>query len=708
MSKGSEFLPEVLGLIKERLEEIDKNIQVVRQDINSMNEYYWDNYTEMDQYGYEDYDNQQALKMQVNANQENWKMRRRLKRMLDAPFFGSVEFVYDGEEEPEDFYIGIGNFARERGGLPLIYDWRAPVSSLFYDYDKGEASYVAPGGRMDGEILSKWQYKIRNGKMVYEFESDVKIDDDILKQELGANSDTKLKNIVRTIQKEQNAIIRNTKDKILAIQGVAGSGKTSVALHRIAYLLYHDREHLNSSNILILSPGGVFADYISHILPELGEENIQEMSFDLFAYHELKGDFARGGNPNQEHAVYGNQSGNQKNISGFMDWNQKCVASDCEDKYHQIEREIAGVDEADQKRYEWKQSVEFVQAVEGFLIELEDRLVDFEDVEFKGVHKSAGEIMEFFYEKYTGTPLLDRMGAVMEYFVDEVETLRGRSLNDEEREIICGKFMSMYVTRDIYQIYNWFLEDYGFPTLPDMPPERRVLAYEDVYPILYLKYCLTAASQRKHIRHLVIDEMQDYSYLQYVLLEKMFSCNMTILGDKAQTIAEKQQDVLTFLPKIFGKKVKRIVMNKSYRNTSEIAEYAKTVGGTDDIQYVARHGKAVERHTINSLKETCGEICGKLNLGEDGYETAAILTMTEKEAEHIYEIIRSLGAEAHYVDRDSAQFKKGLTVTTYYLAKGLEFDQVFVEGGEKENKMYRGYQYICATRALHELYVYDA
>ena len=703
MSKGSEFLPEVLGLIKDCLGEIDENIQAVRQDINNMNEYYWDNYTEMDQYGYEDYDNQQALKMQVNANQENWKMRRRLKRMLDAPFFGSVEFVYDGEDEPEDFYIGIGNFARERGGLPLIYDWRAPVSSLFYDYDKGEASYEAPGGRMDGEILSKWQYKIRGGKMVYEFESDVKIDDDILKQELGANSDTKLKNIVRTIQKEQNAIIRNTKDKILAIQGVAGSGKTSVALHRIAYLLYHDREHLNSSNILILSPGGVFADYISHILPELGEENIQEMSFDLFAYHELRRSGA-----NQENAMYGNQGGIQKNISGSTDWNVKMIAADCEDKYHQIEREIAGVDEADQKRYEWKQSVEYVQAIEGFLIELEDRLVDFEDVEFKGVHKSASEIMEFFYEKYTGTPLLDRMGAVMEYFIDEVETLRGRSLNDEEREIICGEFMSMYVTRDIYQIYNWFLEDYGFSTLPDVPPERRVLEYEDVYPILYLKYCLTAASQRKMIRHLVIDEMQDYSYLQYVLLEKMFSCNMTILGDKAQTIAGKQQDVLTFLPKIFGKKVKRIVMNKSYRNTSEIAEYAKTVGGDKDIQYVARHGKEVERHTINSLEETCREICGKLNLGEDGYETAAILTMTEKEAEHIYEMIHDFGVEAHYVDRDSAQFKKGLTVTTYYLAKGLEFDQVFVAGGEKENKMYRGYQYICATRALHELYVYDA
>ena len=684
VSKGSEFLPEVLGLIEKRLGEIDENIQAVRQDINSMNEYYWDNYTEMDQYGYEDYDNQQALKMQVNANQENWKMRRRLKRMLDAPFFGSVEFVYDGEDEPEDFYIGIGNFARERGALPLIYDWRAPVSSLFYDYDKGEASYEAPGGRMDGEILSKWQYKIRGGKMIYEFESDVKIDDDILKQELGANSDTKLKNIVRTIQKEQNAIIRNTKDKILAIQGVAGSGKTSVALHRIAYLLYHDREHLNSSNILILSPGGVFADYISHILPELGEENIQEMSFDLFAYHELR-----------------RNTGNQENVI-------KMIAADCEDKYHQIEREIAGVDDADQKRYEWKQSVEYVQAIEGFLIEQEDRLVDFEDVEFKGIRKSASEIMKFFYEKYTGTPLLDRMGAVMDYFIDEVETLRGRSLNDEEQEIICRKFMNMYVTRDICQIYNWFLEDYGFPALPDMPPERRVLEYEDVYPILYLKYSLTAAGQRKNIRHLVIDEMQDYSYLQYVLLAKMFSCNMTILGDKAQTIAGKQQDVLAFLPKIFGKKVKRIVMNKSYRNTSEIAEYAKSVGGSKDVQYVARHGKAVERHIIKTLEKTCKEISGKLKLREEEYETAAILTMTEKEAEHIYEIMHQLGAEAHYIDRDSAQFKKGLTVTTYYLAKGLEFDQVFIVGGDRNNKMYQGYQYICATRALHELYVYDA
>lgn len=179
-------------------------------------------------------------------------------------------------------------------------------------------------GTLTGEILSKWQYKIRNGKMVYAFESDTKIDDEILQQELGENGDVKLKNIIRTIQKEQNAIIRNTRDKILVIQGAAGSGKTSVALHRIAYLLYHQRQNLRSSDILILSPNSVFSDYISHILPELGEEPIQEMSFDLFAYHELKD-----------------------------------TVSDCEDKYQFLEQTMKHFCKEEKDRYEWKQSQEF-------------------------------------------------------------------------------------------------------------------------------------------------------------------------------------------------------------------------------------------------------------------------------------------------------------------------------------------------------------
>lgn len=191
MSRGTEFLNYVTGELKERIRTLSGTLQDVQRDIESMNEYYWENYTEMDQYGYENYDNQQALLAQVNAGQDHKKSLHRFKKMLDSPFFGSVEFLYDGEDEPETFYIGIGNFARERGGVPLIYDWRAPVSGLFYDYDRGRASYEAPAGLQEGEILSKWQYKIRGGRMLYEFESDLKIDDEILKAELGANRDRK-------------------------------------------------------------------------------------------------------------------------------------------------------------------------------------------------------------------------------------------------------------------------------------------------------------------------------------------------------------------------------------------------------------------------------------------------------------------------------------------------------------------------------------
>lgn len=672
MSRGTEFLEYVTEKLKIRIAKVGTSIEEVQKDIEGMNTYYWDNYTEMDQYGYENYDNQQALFAQVNANQENFKYQHRLKKMLDSPFFGSVDFVYEDEDEPETFYIGIGNFAEEHGHIPLIYDWRAPVSGLFYDYDKGEASYEAPGGTMSGEILSKWQYKIRNGKMVYEFESDMKIDDDILKQELGTNSDVKLKNIVRTIQKEQNAIIRNTKDKIMAIQGAAGSGKTSVALHRIAYLLYHDREHLNSSNVLILSPNSVFSDYISHILPELGEENIKEMSFDLFAYQELQG-----------------------------------VAADCEDRYHQIEKKMKcwGVD--DEARYNFKQSKDYVDAVEGFMIELEDRLIDFREVRYKGMTKSASDIMNFFYFKFMDIPLLSRMDAVMDYFVDEYETLMGRNISEEGLLEIKEKFDRMYVTKDIYEIYNWLLEDYGYPELPKKSVEKRVLAYEDVYPILYLKYRLCANTARRNIRHLVIDEMQDYSYLQYVILSKIFSCNMTILGDKAQTVDDKIQDVLRFLPKVFGKKIRKIEMNKSYRNTTEIAEYAKKFSEEKGVEYLDRHGKDVEISSFENKEQAMSDIVKKISVGSDGYETAAILTMTEDEAEAVFAYIRTVREDAFYMDRNSSTFNRGITVTTFYMAKGLEFDQVFVFGGEKGNPLYDQFQYISATRALHELYVFE-
>ena len=691
---GEAFLTFVTDKLKTRIAHISESILEGQKDIEGMHEYYWENYTEMDQYGYENFDNQQALLHEINASNEKIELRRRFRKMMDSPFFGRVDFCYEGEDEPEIFYIGIANLAEENGGLPLIYDWRAPVSGLFYDFDKGPASYQAPLGEIHGDIAAKWQYKIRGGKMIYEFESDVKIDDEILKAELGSNGDVQLKNIIRTIQKEQNAIIRNTSDRIMVIQGAAGSGKTSIALHRIAYLLYHDRKNLKSSSVLVLSPNGVFSDYISHILPELGEENIREMSFDLFAYKRLKN-----------------------------------VVSDCEDRYDLIERQIAGL--CDEKLLKEKLSRDFLDRMEGYLVELEDSLMNFRDVEHRGVVKKEQEIIELFYFKFMDIPLLSRMDAVAEYFIDEVETLKGFDLPDEEREAVKSRFYRMYETRDLYVLYNRFLRQEGFPSLPQVRYEKRKLRYEDVYPVLYLKYRLETQQEDSGVRHLIVDEMQDYSMIQYLIIQRLFKCRMTILGDREQTMDGEQQDVLTFLPRIFGKDIRRIVMNKSYRNTVEIASYANKLAGITEVELFERHGKPVVEKEFPGLEEALESVVRELRLekqavlagnADEGvediisYETAAVIVRTADEAREAYYILKErLEAEGFdtkerlsLLYRDSTNFKKGLTVTTFYMAKGLEFDQVFsVFPGEDRSPIVERARYIAATRALHELYMYE-
>lgn len=694
VKNGREYLSHVTETLKHRIAQLDESIEVGQNEIEGMHEYYWENYTEMDQYGYENFDNQQALLHEINASNEKIELRRRFRKMMDSPFFGRVDFCYEGEDEPEIFYIGIANLAEENGGLPLIYDWRAPVSGLFYDFDKGPASYQAPLGEIHGDIAAKWQYKIRGGKMIYEFESDVKIDDEILKAELGSNGDVQLKNIIRTIQKEQNAIIRNTSDRIMVIQGAAGSGKTSIALHRIAYLLYHDRKNLKSSSVLVLSPNGVFSDYISHILPELGEENIREMSFDLFAYKRLKN-----------------------------------VVSDCEDRYDLIERQIAGL--CDEKLLKEKLSRDFLDRMEGYLVELEDSLMNFRDVEHRGVVKKEQEIIELFYFKFMDIPLLSRMDAVAEYFIDEVETLKGFDLPDEEREAVKNRFYRMYETRDLYVLYNRFLRQEGFPSLPQVQYEKRKLRYEDVYPVLYLKYRLETQQEDSGVRHLIVDEMQDYSMIQYLIIQRLFKCRMTILGDREQTMDGEQQDVLTFLPKIFGKDIRRIVMNKSYRNTVEIAFYANKLAGITEVELFERHGKPVVEKEFPGLEEALESVVRELRLekqaviaenADEGvediisYETAAVIARTADEARETYYILKEkLEAEGFdtkerlsLLHRDSTNFQKGLTVTTFYMAKGLEFDQVFsVFPGEDRSPIVERARYIAATRALHELYMYE-
>ncbi|MCR5469255.1 MAG: AAA family ATPase [Lachnospiraceae bacterium] len=693
---------EYLSLVEEklniRLKELDEKISGSEKDIGSMHEYFWDNYGEFDEYGYEQYDNSKALESSVLQLSEFVKQKHRYEKMLDSPYFGRIDFVYDGEDEPESFYIGIGNFREAKGKEPLVYDWRAPISSLFYDYDKGEASFVAPIGEIKGEITRKKQYKIKHGKLIFELENEININDEILQQALSENANAYLKSIVTTIQKEQNSIIRDKNHRILAVQGCAGSGKTSVAMHRIAYLLYHNRKNLSSAQVMILSPNGVFSDYISRILPELGEDNINEMTLDTFAYHELR------------------------------------EFGEAEDRYDEIERKLSAEkfkhEFGHEKQHDeaaYKGSRDYVKELDGFIMRLEYEAVDFKDFEFGKIRMKEEKIAEFFYDKFPETPIFSRMRKIADYLIDEYETLTQRNMDEEDKYILIEKMEKMYESRDLLKIYNRFLKEQGKKTIKrryesitvvsDDEEEGRTTArrainhipYEDVFPMLYLKYKTVEPPEKQNIRHLLIDEMQDYSYLQYRLIDLMFDCPMTILGDKAQTIDEKHQDVLKFLPEIFGKDVFKVTLDKSYRSTTEINDFANSLIGADSATGVDRHGeepltrKTKHKDEMYELMSKDIEDCIK-----EDYDTIAVITQTQDEAVRVCNGLKKhLDKKINLMSRDTVRFESGICVVPFYLAKGLEFDAVLVPDKHKYvTDFHKQALYIEATRALHKLFMY--
>lgn len=666
MNEEQQYLEAVEKKLSEKIGETQKKMQAGEKDLREMHDYFWDNYTEFDEYGYELYDNNKALESKVRERAGYVKELFRYRKMQDSPYFGRVDFLYDGDQQPEKCYIGITNLADSAADIPMVYDWRAPVSSLFYDYEKGRAQYEAPMGAVTGEITCKKQYKIRHGQLVYCLESDLNIDDDILKQELSTHADARLKSIVNTIQKEQNTIIRDASHRILAVQGCAGSGKTSVALHRIAYLLYHNRKNLQASQILILSPNGIFADYISRILPELGEENIRELSLDVYAYRKLRD------------------------------------IGEAEDRYDEIEKILSqGIsllprtEEAD-----YKQTREYVAELDGFILDLESDVVNLRDFTWKGRTTSEERLSQYFYEKLWEIPLFNRMELIAGFLIDEEETLRGADMEEEEKEQLIWRMNGMYETMDLFTLYNRFLASTGREPLE---LKDGMIRYEDVYPLLYLKISLWKQKDKIEVKHLIIDEMQDYSYLQYRILAKMFSCPMTILGDRMQTMGETQVDVLSFLPGIFGKDLYRMELSKSYRSTVEILELAAAVSGEKTINCISRQGRKPMWYAAVDEEQMYTKLVRSLNEMTD-VDTAAVLCLDQEMAENVSEELRERmpQMEISLLTKDTKNFKPGLCVTTFYLAKGLEFDAAMIPFLEKyRTAFHRQALYINITRALH-------
>lgn len=669
-----QYLSHVLGKLETAIAELEGKMEFRRSEIAKMQEYYWESYNEYDEFGYEKFDNDRLLKEELDSHGELIKTYARYQKMKDSPYFAAITFRYEDEDDPDTYYIGIGDFSPTKGDVPLVCDWRAPISGLFYDYEVGKAAFKAPMGEIFGELLRKHQYKIKNGKLLYMIDSDIVINDEVLQKELSMNANARLKSIVTTIQKEQNAIIRNEQDKILVIQGCAGSGKTSVALHRVAYLLYHHRNQLNAKQVLILSPNPVFSEYISHILPELGEENILEMSFDLYAYKELK------------------------------------KYKDTEDRYVYLERLLMLPEEEAweyQAKVAEKQSKDYVLELNEFVLFLEDSLMNFRDFNYKKIHRTAQELRTLFYDKFPDIPILERMKTVAEYVIDEEETLSGKELDILEREIVVDKMERMYESKDFYKLYNRFLSESGRNPIRET---AKAIPYEDVYALLYLRHLLHGSIKRSVIKHLIVDEMQDYSYMQFLVLSKMFSCPMTILGDREQQAAPGKLDTQTLCKEIFGKEAKLLTLKKSYRSTSEITRFANRIAGIENEEAFERPGKEPEWIMSKNESEMQEKIIEKLINEQNGaFETTAILTTTEEQAERLYVALKDR-LDVHMLSPNSNKMEKGIIITTFYLAKGLEFDSVHIAYAPEEENLtqyQRQILYIGATRALHELRVYS-
>ena len=590
--------------------------------------------------------------------------RDRLKKTKASPYFARIDFLPAGEESPRDYYIGLYAFRFQR--QLYVIDWRSPVASMFYDFELGPAFYEAPQGRTEGELTLKRQFKIVNGEMEFAFDSSQNIQDDVLQQELAHTSDEKMKSIISTIQKEQNRIIRDEKAHTMLIQGVAGSGKTSIALHRVAFLLYRYRNTIQAQNITIISPNKVFGDYIAGVLPELGEEPIFEASLEDLALVQLEDgvDFVGDRDP------------------------------------------LENPDPAWEERARFKSTVEFVRLMDDFIARLPQLAFQPADYVFKDWIVPA-EWIRGRVEVYRRFPLLKRLEMAADDIHSRLENEFLREERPPHRNQIYQALRKMLTMKTTLSAYRAFFRQLGKERARLFKPfQKNVLEWNDVYPYLYMQAAFSGLGQSRLIKHLVVDEMQDYTPIQYAVLNLLFPCPKTILGDFGQAIRPTGGCTLEELHGLYpGSALMRL--EKSYRSTWEITRFAKAIAGEEDFQAVERHGPAPDLHGFSTGEEELSFLCGEIEAFHQGkYNAMAILTRTNAAAQALYAALRDRGAQVHLITPESSAFSSGATVLSIQMSKGLEFDQVLLPQADKatyHTAFDRRLLYVACTRAMHRL-----
>lgn len=648
------------------LHDIDIRLTHYAKDIKAQKAYMWDSRAEMDHL--EKISARQSIEQSVTSGDFLLARKRRLQKLRQSPYFGRVDFTRRGSDGPEACYIGVHGFYDEHSKSHLVYDWRAPISTLFYDFETGVAAFTSPDGEVSGEIIGKRQLRIRDGELQFVFESSLNIVDDILQEELARASDEGMRNIVATIQRDQNAIVRNEHAHTLIIQGVAGSGKTSIALHRVAFLLYRFRDSLSSKDILIISPNRVFAAYIANVLPELGEESIGEIGMEQLADELLS------------HEV---------RFQTFFE--QTATLAEKHDS-------------ALQKRIEFKSTV-------GFLEKLSEYAEHVESSRFAAVDVRLGQriIPDTFvaecFARHPRVALTERLRRVQNEIETAIRVHYRYEITPEEvralREALKGMHRSTTLRQAYKACFDWLGQPGMFKTVGGK------LEYADVFPLIYLKMRLEGIENPyQEIKHLLIDEMQDYTPVQYAVLARLFSCRKTVLGDVAQSVnpysASRIEDVRRAL---FGASF--VTLTRSYRSTLQIMEFVQRISPNPELVPMQRHGPPPRVISCPTRAAELDAIRAEIaDFKASGQRSFGIVCKTDKQARRLAESLAAAGIELRLFDANSTAFTTGVVVCSAHMSKGLEFDRVLVPGVTKAayaTPMDRNLLYVACTRAMHAL-----
>lgn len=661
------YLQQVIGIINDTINTTSTSVKEHVDTLQEYKDYLWSN---KDIDPHEIRSMRESILNHYALGESVIDKRRRLSKILDIPYFGRIDFrkKKDGNQAIP-IYIGIHTFYDFNEKKNLIYDWRAPISSMFYDHELGEASYLSPTGEIKGDISLKRQYRIRKGKMEYMIESSVTVHDDILQKELSSNADDKMKNIVTTIQREQNRIIRNEDAPVLIIQGVAGSGKTSIALHRIAYLLYAQKGQISSKDILIISPNKVFADYISNVLPELGEETVSETSMEQI-------------------------------LSEILDNKYKY-----QNFFEQITELLEKPAQEFIERIQYKASFDFISRLDKFILYIENNYFKAVDVKLtKYITIPAGYIEEQF-RRFNRYPMRQRFETMTDYILEMMNIQYNFTTTTTEKNLLKKEIRKMFAGNNDIQLYKDFFEWVGKPEMFKMR-KNRTLEYADLAPLAYLHISLEGNFVQSHVKHLLIDEMQDYSPIQYKVIQKLYLCRKTILGDASQSVNPYGSSTADMIQKTFAKG-EIMKLCKSYRSTFEITNFAQKIQTNHELEPIIRHGEQPEILQFkNAEKEVSGIADLITSFKNTNYTSLGIICKTELQAKELAQKLRTYTEHISLLSNQSSAYVKGIIITSAHMAKGLEFDEVIIPQTDDRNyhsNIDKSMLYVAVTRAMHKL-----